>query len=102
MAFKKLIIPDTQLDYDYWKFHNFMIDYTDGADAKVKMTFLAYKSKEARDEGATHCDAKVQEIPFELFMQGFSQMTGFAPDDIAAAIYTLKEHFEFFKDAENV
>lgn len=101
MGYKKEKTTDFGMTYDYWNIDSFNVSYINGKGI-VDVIFAGYLSQEARLNGSEFYCKINQQIPFDVFLQGFTQMTGFTSDDIAAAIYSLKEYFEFFKDAENV
>ena len=101
MGYKKEQTTDFGMTYDYWNIDSFNVSYING-NGIVDVIFAGYLSQEARLNGS-ECYRKInQQIPFEILLQGFTKMIGFSDKDIKDALYTLKEYYEFFKDAEDV
>lgn len=100
MGFRKEQITDFGMSYNYWNIDSFNVSYS--GKGIVDVIFAGYLSQEARLNGS-ECYLKInQQIPFEILLQGFAKMIGFSDKDIKDALYTLKEYYEFFKDAEDV
>lgn len=98
MAFIKEKNTSFGMSYNYWSIESFNVSYINGKGI-VDVIFAGYISKEARENGAEKYTLINQQIPFEVFLTGFSQMTGFTDVDIKNALYTLKNYYEYFKDA---
>lgn len=101
MGYKKGKTTDFGMTYDYWVIDRFNIFYTENMGI-VDVVFSAYISKDVRDENVKPYTQINQQIPFEVILQGFSQMTGFTDEDIKKALYSLKPYYDYFKDAENI
>lgn len=100
MAFIKSKNTDFGMEYNYWNIESFNVSYINNKGI-VDVIFAGYISKEARENGSEKYTSINQQIPFEIFLRGFTAMTGFADKDIKDALYTLKEYYEYFKDAED-
>jgi len=100
MAYIKEQTAEFGMSYNYWIIESFNISYLNGKGI-VDVIFSGYLSKETRENGSNKYTSINQQIPFEVFLGGFSQMTGFSDIDIKQALYTLKDYYEFFKDAED-
>ena len=100
MAYIKEQKTEFGMTYNYWSIQSFNIFYT-GSKGVVDVVFAGFVSKEVKETGGLLYTQKTQQIPFEIFLTGFQQMTGFTDVDIKQALYTLKDYYEFFKDAED-
>lgn len=100
MAFIKSKTTEFGMEYNYWIIDRFNIFYAENKGI-VDVVFSAYMSKDIRDENAKPYTQINQQIPFEVFLQGFSQMTGFTDEDIKKALYSLKPYYDYFVDAED-
>lgn len=101
MGYKKEKTTDFGMTYDYWNIDSFNVSYING-NGIVDVIFAGYLSQEVRLNGSEFYLKINQQIPFDVFLQGFTKMTGFSDKDIKDALYTLKEYYEFFKDAEDL
>ena len=104
MAFKLTKITSFGMEYNYWNVDSFTVIYSKGIKV-VDVIFAAYIDEEARRNGAEPYEKKSQQIPFEEFMQGFKDMVigglEFTEENIKGALYSLKEKYEMFKEAED-
>lgn len=100
MAYIKEQATNFGMSYNYWSIESFNISYLNKRGT-VDVIFAGYISKEAKENGAEKYTLINQQIPFEVFIRGFTAMTGFTDKDIKDALYTLKEYYEYFKDAED-
>ena len=100
MAYIKEQATNFGMSYNYWSIESFNVSYINGKGI-VDVIFAGYVSKEARENGAEKYTSINQQIPFEVFLGGFTQMTGFSEVDIKNALYSLKSYFDYFKDSEN-
>ena len=100
MAYIKEQTTEFGMNYNYWIIESFNISYLNGKGI-VDVIFSGYLSKETRENSSNKYTSINQQIPFEIFLTGFQQMTGFSDIDIKQALYTLKDYYEFFKDAED-
>lgn len=98
MAYIKEQATNFGISYNYWIIESFNVSYINGKGI-VDIIFAGYISKEARENGAEKYTSINQQIPFEVFLTGFSKMTGFTDNDIKMALYSLKEYYTVFNDA---
>ena len=100
MAFIKQETTNFGLIYEYWSIENFSITWENG-HGNVEVLFRAYLNKEVKKENFNSFTQIIQTIPFEIFIKGFTEMTGFESEDIKKALYSLKEYYTYFQDAQD-
>lgn len=98
MAFIKKQKTDFGMEYEYWTICSFNVFYNNEKGI-VDIVFSGYINKDEKLKGSTFYKQITQKIPFETFLEGFTNMSGFTDSDIKNVLYTLKNYYEFFNDA---
>lgn len=100
MAYIKEKTNKNGIKYNYWVIDKFNIFYAKGKGI-VDIMFSGYVSKDTKAEGFEAVETINQQISFDDILEGFGNMIGFSEDNIKAALYTLKDKYEWFVDAVN-